>query len=361
MTHKKRICSVVVGQPSAIKANGVLRYCHDMDKILTSSQNFEHKELAIKKRHFVAPLFFILPKISLLKKILDLKDEEFIIFHGIYHPIFIIILILCRHSKIGIMPHGSFHPAVFQKKKFLKVSFILIYKFFSKRIKLITVSQNEASHSQIVMGKGIPILNFGPMIYIKNGTLHRKSNLHHDQLFKILFLGRFDIHTKGLDTLIEVAELMRNRPIEFQLVGPADNDGYIWLQDKIKELRLSKTVKLYNAVFGDDKFKLINQASFFILLSRNEGFPLAAVEALGYGCPCIVTKATNFPNFDRDTSPVIFVERDASEISNKIIDILDNQDISKLKIEAKKVFHELYGESSILNRLETQINLFTKL
>ena len=48
----------------------------------------------------------------------------------------------------------------------------------------------------------------------------------------------------------------------------------------------------YGAVFGKVKEKVLLDNDFFILTSRLEGHPMALIEALSYGLPCLVTQGS---------------------------------------------------------------------
>ena len=46
-------------------------------------------------------------------------------------------------------------------------------------------------------------------------------------------------------------------------------------------------------VYGEEKQKQLAKCDYFIHTSRYEGMPMAVLEALSYGIPCIVTTETN--------------------------------------------------------------------
>ena len=47
------------------------------------------------------------------------------------------------------------------------------------------------------------------------------------------------------------------------------------------------------AAYGSDKEFAFQHAHIFVLTSRSEGMPMAVLEALSYGLPCILTPQTN--------------------------------------------------------------------
>ncbi|MFN2607332.1 MAG: glycosyltransferase [Acidimicrobiales bacterium] len=105
--------------------------------------------------------------------------------------------------------------------------------------------------------------------------------------------GRVDIDPKGIDTLVEawceVRETCRCRPTLLLLgTGP----GASWLERRIDELGLDDVrwrneYVLDRAVIGTH----LSAADVFVLPSRHEGFPVAAVEAMAAGLPVVATDA----------------------------------------------------------------------
>ena len=357
MKSKISVTSVVIGQPSREKANGVLRYCCDLDEIMKTSDHFEHKFFTMKKRDFIDP-FFIIPKPRLVRKLCSLRKHNVIIFHGIYIPIYLTIMAFCNNSKIGLMPHGSFHALVLEKNKSFKKMYLTIAcKLMAHRkVALIALTETEKQDSHKATRTRLPILIFGPVI-LRPENENAISQTRLIDVPRILYIGRYDIQTKGLDTLIEIAKLMKNDKIIFQLRGPSKSSGYRWLKKEITKFGLEKTVDLGDVVFGDEKTDLIRRASLFMLLSRNEGMPLSVIEALSYGCPAVVTEATNVPKYSVRPSPVVFVERAPEDIAIKMRAILsDNELFSQMKISSCAIFEKLYSKPPTLLRIESQLD-----
>ena len=53
--------------------------------------------------------------------------------------------------------------------------------------------------------------------------------------------------------------------------------------------------RAYGPVFGDLKSLVYEHADAFILPSYSEGLPMAALEAMAYGLPCLLSTACNLP------------------------------------------------------------------
>lgn len=106
----------------------------------------------------------------------------------------------------------------------------------------------------------------------------------------ILWIGRFDPENKGLDLLLKgLARIpVAERP-QLRLHGPDWMGGKPRTQEMVRELDLSASVTVGEPVYGDEKWRLLSQASAFTYPSRWEGFGNAAAEAVAIGLPTLVT------------------------------------------------------------------------
>ncbi len=107
------------------------------------------------------------------------------------------------------------------------------------------------------------------------------------------FIGRLDIYTKGLDTLIKAFKKFHAKEPSSMLWILGDSKEKYELQHIISKNLLDNCVILYGSKFGQDKDELLQNMDVFVHPSRNEGLPLSVIEAASYGKPCIVTDATN--------------------------------------------------------------------
>ncbi len=140
-----------------------------------------------------------------------------------------------------------------------------------------------------------------PVIVVGNGTwpppptcLARPGQQARRHL---TFLGRLDIQQKGLDVLLEacalVADRLRAAHATVSLYGSDFRGSTARLASHIAQRDLASVVKLSGAVMGQAKAAALRQADVFLHPSRFEGHPNAVLEALSYGVPCLVSRATN--------------------------------------------------------------------
>lgn len=112
-----------------------------------------------------------------------------------------------------------------------------------------------------------------------------------------VFMGRLAVDHKGLDRMVRAYALCRKRGLSLPkllLAGPDFRGGKAALVAQIASLGLEKEIELPGPVTGREKSVLLGRASLFLHTSRWEGLPLAMLDAMAHGAPCLVTQGTNF-------------------------------------------------------------------
>ncbi|HFD15054.1 MAG TPA: glycosyltransferase [Rhodospirillales bacterium] len=108
-----------------------------------------------------------------------------------------------------------------------------------------------------------------------------------------LFLGRLDPWYKGLDVLIEAFARLTVHEAALVIVGPDSRGSLATLRRHVARLGISTKVFFVGPVFGFDKWSWLASADFFVLPSRSEGAPQAALEAMAVGKPVVLSRAAS--------------------------------------------------------------------
>lgn len=105
---------------------------------------------------------------------------------------------------------------------------------------------------------------------------------------RVLYVGHL-LKRKGPHLLIEAAQILRNEPIEFLLVGSLDRDPeYARSLELLIKAQQLTTVRLAGALSREQIRDVMREADVMLLPSRLEGMPKVTLEAAASGLPCIV-------------------------------------------------------------------------
>jgi len=111
-----------------------------------------------------------------------------------------------------------------------------------------------------------------------------------DRAFVFAYLGRMHVECKGLDLLVEAfASLPANANAFLVMVGPDFKGGRQRLTQLVSDLGCGRRVRFLESQVGDRKWSILRMADAFASPSRWESFGLAAVEAMGFGLPTILS------------------------------------------------------------------------
>lgn len=111
----------------------------------------------------------------------------------------------------------------------------------------------------------------------------------------LLFLARLH-HKKGPDILIDAFRQAVEAGFNWNLIVAGDDYGEReMLSRKIETHGLGERVLLVGPLYHDEKWAALRDADGFCLPSRQEGFPVAVLEAMKAGLPCLISRECNVP------------------------------------------------------------------
>lgn len=186
-----------------------------------------------------------------------------------------------------LSPHGMLAPAALafspQKKRLSRI--LYQDRCFRCASAFHATSQAEADDiRQFGLVQPIDIVPHGIELRDRPAGIQRRKT--------ILSLGR--LHpVKGLDLLIRAwARLEPTYPDwDLRIVGP-DQDGYAAHLKSLAEAQGLRRCRIEGPVYQDAKFRLLAEASVFVLPSQSENFGLTVVESLLMGTPVIASQGT---------------------------------------------------------------------
>jgi glycosyltransferase involved in cell wall biosynthesis len=144
------------------------------------------------------------------------------------------------------------------------------------------------------------------------------------------FVGRIDVYHKGIDLLLRAMAVSKSRwkgvRCKLFLVGPFHRGkDRRWFWSAVESWGLGEDVKVIGPKFGHEKWRYFLACDVFIHPSRWEGMPMAVLEAIALGRPCLVTAGTNLSDVVEEACGWV-CEPDAESIAEAIKSIWGKRD-----------------------------------
>lgn len=280
------------------------------------------------------------------QQIKDFKPDV-VIFHGVVFKGFNSFSKYLSSQNIPflIQLHGAYSRENYAKSKLKKMVYKnLILKHIAKRSKgWIFLNQAEADN--------FTLKNWNCKSYfIPNGCVkHRDERIKafsKNAEIKFLFLSRIHLHHKGIDLLLDALMLLAKEGfpngIKFIFCGNGLKEDVDEFEKRITPLE--DYVEFRGPVYGKQKQEILESSDIFILTSRYEGFPMSVLEALSYGCPCLVSEGTNVGDIISKfqcgwITPNLTAQAIASTIRKSVSDYRENyQVLRKNALSASEEF-----------------------
>ena len=294
---------------------------------LVSAQNgitgLTAKVLAVKKgvNQLANQFFYYIHELKEIEKFIIYYNPDVVVIHSVYYKEYYSISKILRKHKIKylIEPHSAFCKAAQQKsymKKYIANNTIL-RDFIKKAHGYIYLNNAEREKS---------VFDTINDIIVPNGIILDTKHIIAEQvakdnsIFKLYFIGRFDLVAKGLYVLFDAIDILdkkrSNITIDFFGSGNSVEEQYI--DNRISKLKNIKVHKM-GALYGEEKVERLSKYHAMILTSKYEGFPMTVLEALSYGKPCIVTEGTNVVDLVSENKLGIATTDDPEDIANSIL------------------------------------------
>jgi glycosyltransferase involved in cell wall biosynthesis len=248
---------------------------------------------------------------SKLKQAILAKPGAVYHLHGGWIPVFSSLAgFLFRHQvRFVLTPHGAYNEIAMKKSYWRKRIYAHLFenKLLSRVHKVHSIGRSEVEG----LGRLSPATKSFLLPYGFDFQPGASKSLK-NQDFTIGFVGRLDIHTKGLDLLMKAFLQFQKTEPASQLWIIGDGEGKRYLESFIADHQV-KNVVLWGKKFGSEKEELIGKMHVFAHPSRNEGLPTAVLEAASLCTPTIVTQATNVAEYVTCFQAGIAIENDNTD------------------------------------------------
>jgi glycosyltransferase involved in cell wall biosynthesis len=296
-----------------------------------------------------------------LKTALIHKNEQAIFhLHGGWIPVFSTVSKILSQHKIPFVftPHGAYNTIAMERSYWAKK---IYFHLFEKKLLLQTIKIHCIGKSEMI---GLSrLISFPKSILLPYGYENNKVILSTKSANKNIvfgFIGRLDIYTKGLDTLIEAFEILIHKTPNAQLWIIGDSPEKDNLEQKIKDKNLEQNILLFGSKFGAEKDNLLSKMDVFVHPSRNEGLPLSVIEAASFGKPCVVTDTTNIGDLitEYQAGKTIYTQSSHDlEVAMSALNSIWNNPVafSKLQQNAITMIEENYNWKRIIQQFNQEL------
>ncbi|MBG1245571.1 glycosyltransferase [Nostoc sp. NZL] len=285
-----------------------------------------------------------------------LNKPDLIVFHSTYIWEHTLLAYEAVKRKIPyvITPHGGMTQGA-QQQKYLKkkVGNLLFFNWMVQNAAALhCLTDEEAFDVRKIWN--LPVFVVGNGVDLPPHKLLAKPGSKTE--LKFVFLGRLDIHHKGLDRLLEacamIQEQLRVSKVQIFLYGSDIGGSKIKLQEMSKNYQIQDLIHLKDPVWQEKKQEVFRSTDLFVHTSRFEGHPIAVLEALSYGLPCLLTPGTNMAKEVEAAGAGWKVEPNPAAIAKGISSVLAaRSEISVRGQAARNLVEKKYSWSHISMQL----------
>lgn len=250
---------------------------------------------------------------------------DFEVFAAIIPKLFGAKVILDIHDIVPELYLSKFK----QKKDSIIYSLLLIIEkisiAFSNKIIIANHIWEKTLISRAVdKDKCIVLMNYpDPNIFYK-----RENKKKVQDKFIVIYPGTLNWH-QGLDIAIKAFSLIKNKNKKIELHIYGDGPEKVKLISLVHDLKLEKTVKIFNFLPLEKIAEVISNANLGIVPKRkdsfgNEAFSTKILEFMSLGIPVLVADTKIDKYYFNDSNIVFFTSGDMKELCNKLLYIISN-------------------------------------
>lgn len=279
--------------------------------------------------------FYFLGEKSVLSFLIEHKPDVAII-HSFFHVEYIEAAraLVKEGIPFYIEPHGSFGHRAMKKSQIKKI--VANHTIFRQQIKqsrgYIFTNKAELDDSIYRTNNDLVIPN-GVLPTIINSSKMKSDESCENPIF--YFLGRFDIHHKGLDYLLDALDILEGEGYDYSvnIYGTGNDEQIGFINSRVERYKKLK-VKNCGTIYGNEKKKALESCNILLLTSRYEGSPMTVLDGFSYGNPCVVTPGTNVSEEAVENNIGWRSELNATAIANTIVEA------NKMYIEDAKGYYD---------------------
>ncbi len=272
---------------------------------------------------------------------------DLVVFHSTYIPAHAVLATRLQRAAIPyvLCPRGGMTRYAQSYRWWKKgiANLLFFNKLVARAAAINCLTHGEAEASQ---GWNRPMFVVGNGVCMPGST--DLASPGRATALRLVFIGRLHLQYKGLDLLLQACRLLqtelRRAGAAVELYGPDCQGSAKVLAGRIAAMHLEDVVSLHGPVLGEAKTALLSQTDVFLHPSRSEGHPVAVLEALAHGVPCLLTPVTNLAEEVAAAGAGWKVEPSAEGIAAGIREVLatDRKQLQRAGAAARRLAEENY-------------------
>jgi glycosyltransferase involved in cell wall biosynthesis len=183
------------------------------------------------------------------------------------------------------------------------------------------------------------------------------ESLRETNPFIFFWAGRLE-HVKGIDVLLEAADLLKKRVnggFRLRLAGKGSLSSELEL--KSERLGLSEEVIFLGRISREEMQNEMRGANCFVLPSRYEAFGAVLIEAMASGLPVIATRSGGPDSIVTSENGLLIDTNDAIQMASAMEQMITNYiSYSASNIRSFAIAH--YGQTAVMKKYD---ELFQKI
>ena len=160
---------------------------------------------------------------------------------------------------------------------------------------------------------------------------------------------------KGVDYLVSLlGELPEN--VKIIWIGGEEDTGIYYYAKKAVENKFPERVRFLGAQ-SEDYYNYLNSADAFLLLSREDSFPLVMLEAAALGKPIVGFKSGGISEFVKENTGIVVDSWRTKDLAAAMMEVKNNPDrFVEADIKKQAARYEVKKQLSILEDILEQVN-----
>jgi glycosyltransferase involved in cell wall biosynthesis len=225
-------------------------------------------------------------------RIVEERAGEIVHLHGAFNPSNTMVSRALRRPYV-FSPHSGYDPVSLRRSRGRKALYRAAFerKMIAEASLVVALTDAELADLRAGFGPGpyevIPNGVAPPPDDVDGRAFRRALGIDPEQHLAV-FVGRLDVHRKGLDVLVR--GIAAAPAWHVAMIGPRFR-GVEGLERKIDEVGARDRVHLVGERHGRALLESVASADIFALVSRWEGLPMALLESLSLGVPAVVSPA----------------------------------------------------------------------